>query len=347
MLLHSDGQFAQVGEGFFKKELLRVGKWRHPVTGGDVKVTRERLERIVESTRKYHAAGHKTAFPDGHTVSAKANMGHWGTPFIEGDRLYATVKVEDEDALRKVGKTIQDVSVYLEPLVVPETGEQLVDVLTHVCATPVPVVGGQENFIKLSRDGGVVELRPFERVQQEESMDALKEALGLSRDAGDADVVALAVQMRDKVETLEASAKHANEQVEKLSRELAAAQKAVEAAEQAEKTRVETAALSFVDEVKTKSAEAGSPVAKDDLDEIKAIWVGGNEALARKLGKLHLGAAAATDTESLSRPAPQEEKEAEKNKSDLAEALSRAFEAQGLNAKLTVKNGSLVIEREG
>jgi hypothetical protein len=143
------------GAARFRKEVLRVGTWRHPLTGQRLNFTRADLDDYAANTNRWLELGHRSYFPDGHTESARANLGQWSEFAREGNRLMATVEVPDADTAALIGKTINDVSCDIKFGLRSSSGEQFPGgVVFHVAATPQPVIPGQSNFVRLSYEAG-------------------------------------------------------------------------------------------------------------------------------------------------------------------------------------------------
>jgi hypothetical protein len=153
-MLGSGEAFESMGSGKFAKDILHVGTYKHPVTGKVIEVTPERITRIAKHTQEYIANGNDVFFPDGHTTEATKNLGDWPGPFFKyGDRLMGVVEPKKQKAIEGVAdKTINRVSAYIDFDVKDGKGNVYPEVITHVCATPMPVIGGQSDFVKLSRD---------------------------------------------------------------------------------------------------------------------------------------------------------------------------------------------------
>jgi len=151
---HKGEAFASQGLGKFAKDVVRIGRWVHPANGREVVFDAARLQRLAENTQKYLANGNKIPFPDGHSLKAKDNMGFWPGPFIvHRDALVAVVEPTDDDAKKGImDGSIDAVSVFIEPEVVDPKGNKYPEVITHVCATNYPVLTGQGDFLKLSRE---------------------------------------------------------------------------------------------------------------------------------------------------------------------------------------------------
>jgi len=141
----------------FKKEVLRRGRWIHQGTGEKLEFDVPLLERLAQDTNKWIALGQKVHFPVGpdcHEEDARdalQNLGYWSNFRVEGDRLVADVEVLDEQAIAKIGKTIQDVSPEIRWPARAATGEVLEAAIFHVAATPIPAIPAQSNFERLSQ----------------------------------------------------------------------------------------------------------------------------------------------------------------------------------------------------
>lgn len=152
-VVHHGEAFASQGLGKYAKDVVRVGKWLHPLTGQAVEFDSERLQRLAKNTSAYLANGNKIPFPDGHSMKVKDNMGFWPGPFIvHRDALVAVVEPTDEAAKVKIADgSLDGVSVYIETGVVDPKGNKYDEVITHVCGTNYPVLTGQGDFLKLSQ----------------------------------------------------------------------------------------------------------------------------------------------------------------------------------------------------
>lgn len=212
LVLFQGNGFTIEGPKRFKKDILRVGRWKHPVTGQDVDITQDRIERLATATEQYRQTMDRKAipFPDGHTFDAKKNLGYWTSFAVEGDRLVGVVEVTDDEAARKIEQgSIRSVSARIDPEVRDTKGAVYSEAMTHVCATPIPVLDGQQDFVKLSREAdGFGLLVPVDlsgvQPKKEKLMDPKKLAalLGLPEDADEAKILAAVKSSGDSLKTL-------------------------------------------------------------------------------------------------------------------------------------------------
>ncbi len=155
LLGHKGESFASQGLGKFVKEIVRVGLWKHPVTGQEVNFDRARLNRICNNSNRYLDCGNKIPFPSGHSFKNEDNMGWWTGPFmVENDKLYGVVSPTDPGAAQRIKDgTLDAVSARID-MTVDAKGNEFEDCLIHVCGTNYPVLTEQKDFVQLSTEGG-------------------------------------------------------------------------------------------------------------------------------------------------------------------------------------------------
>lgn len=161
VLYQGAGFEAQGGPRRFVKDVLRVGHWIHPITKQNVNITPERIRNLVKNTEAYRQTLDRKAVPfqDGHNFDAKKTLGWWTQFFSHGDRLYGVVEVTDEEAAKKMDQgSIRSVSARIDPNVGDGKGGVFDEAFTHVCATPLAVLDGQQDFLKLSREADSIDL---------------------------------------------------------------------------------------------------------------------------------------------------------------------------------------------
>lgn len=153
-IIHRGDAFESQGLGKFAKDVVRVGEWKHPVTGQEVKFDRARLEKLSENTKRYLENGNKIPYPDGHSFKVKDNMGFWPGPFmVHGEALFAVVEPTDEEAKKMMlDGSLDAVSVLIDFDVTDPKGHKYEEVITHVCGTNYPVITEQGPFLKLSQE---------------------------------------------------------------------------------------------------------------------------------------------------------------------------------------------------
>jgi hypothetical protein len=200
-ILFSDpgSKWSQVGEHFFRKEIIHAGTWVHPSDGSTQEFPPARLSRIAQESNRFLDATGRAPFPDGHKYDSKSNMGWWHAWEFDKreDIFFGLLEVPSDEIAGRIGKDIRDVSMTLLAREVDSYGREYHDVIIHACATPYPVIDGQRNFepveVSLSRGGPparvyVPSAYAAERAKKsEESSMTISEkamvALGLNKDA--------------------------------------------------------------------------------------------------------------------------------------------------------------------
>jgi len=155
MKLFSKGKLEAKGGTFYGKDVLRVGRWIHPVTGQDINMTEERLEKLARNTRAFADNGNKIPYPKGHNTDPEKNRGFWNGQLVLDDEgaLYGVVDVRDEKHREGLDNgTIDGVSVNIEFNHTDPKGKVYDEVITHICSTNYPVVTEQGGFLKLSAE---------------------------------------------------------------------------------------------------------------------------------------------------------------------------------------------------
>lgn len=161
LVLYQGAAFTDQGSKRFTKDVLRVGKWIHPITKQVVEITPSRIRNLVKNTEAYRQTLDRKAVPfqDGHNFDAKKTLGWWNRFWVDGDRLVGEVEVTDSEAAKKIEeRSIRSVSARIDPNVNDTKGGVFDEAFTHVCATPLAVLDGQQDFQQLSREADPVEL---------------------------------------------------------------------------------------------------------------------------------------------------------------------------------------------
>jgi hypothetical protein len=158
VVLFQGGEYESTGGGLFAKDVAVDGDFLDVKTGKVVSITPERRRRIAAETNRFLENGNEIPFPDGHTWDAEKNLGDWPGPFIvHGDRLVGIVKAKGDDVVDKIktGK-INRVSMVLSRNHVDPKGKIYDECIIQCCATPIPVLTGQRDFVALSQGGAEI-----------------------------------------------------------------------------------------------------------------------------------------------------------------------------------------------
>jgi len=159
----SPAGFSPVARGRFRKEVIREGTWIHPTRNFRLSVTRDRMRRWVEKFRLMRKRGIRVPVPFGHSYDPKDNAGFVEELELVGNTLVAVLHIPDDRDARKLGATVRDVSLSINPDFRDGQGRRYGEVVEHVALTTRPVVPGQGDFVPLELpDGSRAELWHFE-----------------------------------------------------------------------------------------------------------------------------------------------------------------------------------------
>jgi hypothetical protein len=131
---------------YFWKDVIRPGKYVHPVRGFTLDVDRPRMQRWAATGRRMIAAGINIPANADHSSSAYDALGRILDFRIEGDSLLALHQMIGSDAAKLAARN--QASVGIDPDFVDGRGRRWGEAIVHVALTPVPVVPGQGPFIQ-------------------------------------------------------------------------------------------------------------------------------------------------------------------------------------------------------
>ena len=148
----------RAGEGLpdgarFWKELIREGEWQNARAGFTLLVDRDRLERWRDRFAAMGDAGIRVPVPWGHSYDPRDNAGFVEEVELRDGGLWGLLNVPDAEDAAKLGKTVQGVSVSINPDFVDGTGRGWGEVIEHVALTNYPVVTDQGEFLQAGTDG--------------------------------------------------------------------------------------------------------------------------------------------------------------------------------------------------
>ena len=141
----------------FKKELLKVGKWKHSAaTDGILNVTKEMLKSMVKNFKD--KVLDNVSVPLGHPTTDDPSKNSGEVVGLElskdEDKLMATVDVKDEATAEKIKKgLIKGISAsFGEGYIKKDTGENVGPTLFHAALVGEPYIKGMAGFVPLSDD---------------------------------------------------------------------------------------------------------------------------------------------------------------------------------------------------
>jgi len=135
----------------FEKELIREGAWVHPTKKFTFRVTPGRMRGWLKTFARMKAGGLKVPLPFGHSYDPRDNAGFLEDLRLEGNRLIGVLAVARPEDAERVGTTIRDVSVCVNPNFVDAHGNRFGEAIEHVALTNYPMVEGQPNFAPVER----------------------------------------------------------------------------------------------------------------------------------------------------------------------------------------------------
>lgn len=237
----------------FKKHILNKGPLIHPVSKRRINIDDEFIRKL------------QTNFHDGvcdivqvplandanqHSEDPLRNIGEVVDIQQEGDKVYAMIDVRDEDAAKKMGKTLLGASALMSlNYTDTRTGKPAGPTLLHACVTNRPYVVGLDNYEEIvaataDNTSSVVLLSAdpvtAETTEETEMPKTLDELLAQLKEEHGIDVRALQASTSEKEAELEQAtalsntlseevtkakhdAEHAQETVQKLTEELSGA----------------------------------------------------------------------------------------------------------------------------
>jgi hypothetical protein len=141
----------------FKKEIIRVGRFRHPQDPDEVvEITEGRLRKWAENFRR---AGVKVWVPYRHSADPKDNTGWVESMYVDGGRLFAVMRIVDDETVGLLREgVVEDVSVGVDLDYVDGEGRRFGEVVRHVALTLDPYVRKQEGFIEMTDEGNNIRI---------------------------------------------------------------------------------------------------------------------------------------------------------------------------------------------
>lgn len=150
--IERDGQIVRR----FKKELIHVGLYRHPVMDWTLDVTTERMDAWIAASKTMAENGVKVPIVADHAIGdSERTLGYVeGALWREGDVLYGVHEIVG-DAQIALALRINQTSVWIDQDFHDGEGRSYGEVILHNSITPEPVVNDQEGFVAIaaSRSG--------------------------------------------------------------------------------------------------------------------------------------------------------------------------------------------------
>ena len=148
----SSRNMANAAEGtqLFKKDMLKIGVYEHPVFGWTLDITEERLHRFVAAFKSMREAGVDVEVPLDHSSSAAANLGYVVDMFVEPDEdgvltLYGMHEIRGEEAINIIERN-KNVSVLIDKDFKDGKANSYGEAIVHSSVVQQPVLPGQGDF---------------------------------------------------------------------------------------------------------------------------------------------------------------------------------------------------------
>lgn len=145
----------------YKKDMIKVGTYIHPVHKWKLSVTPERLTRWLVNFQAMRANGIDIEVPSDHSFSAEKNLGYVVDAVIEKDvngvlTLFGILEIKGEQANNIVQRN-KNVSVWISDNYVDGKGNFYGEVIKHCSVVQQPVMPGQETFIPIAASSQGIE----------------------------------------------------------------------------------------------------------------------------------------------------------------------------------------------
>lgn len=170
----------------FLKDVIWEGNWSHPKEGWELPVTIERMDRWAENFSRMREHGVEVPVVRDHRVTADATLGYVKSLFRVGDTLKCRLEARGSDSIDTIER-VKFVSIGLLGEFKDGEGNEYGEVIEHIGMTPVPVIPGQGDMVRIaaSRGQSPQEIPIFRRLATEDStmdLKALAKLLGVKEE---------------------------------------------------------------------------------------------------------------------------------------------------------------------
>ncbi len=132
----------------FRKDLIRVGRFSHPIEDWTLDVTADRLAKWLANFQKMRANGVDVEVLADHTESGQRSdriRGYVVDMFTEGDTLFGILEMSGEKGI-DLAETVRNVSVEIQDPFTDGSGNDYGEVIAAVAIVEKPIVSGQQPF---------------------------------------------------------------------------------------------------------------------------------------------------------------------------------------------------------
>lgn len=137
----------------FIKDLIRVGRYVHPVEGWSLDVTPDKLDQLAAAYHKMRQNGVDVEVVTDHSFKAKDVIGGLVDVYRRGDVLYGLHEFVGKTSI-DLAEKVKNVSIWLEPSFVDGKANSYGEVILHSSLVQQPIVPDQAGFIPVEVAAG-------------------------------------------------------------------------------------------------------------------------------------------------------------------------------------------------
>ena len=183
----------------FRKDLIALGTFKHPVHGWKLKVTRDRAKLWVAAFDKMLAAGCEMAVNRDHLPGVDNHVGYLVGMEFKDNRLFGIIEARGEQAIKDCLR-VNRVSIEVLPDYVDGKGVHYGEAVVGLAITANPVASGQSGFVPIAASTESVTAGPAFTFEGETAVDFAELTKLLGADATEdncVDLVTAALKDRD------------------------------------------------------------------------------------------------------------------------------------------------------
>jgi len=214
----------------FKKDMISVGVYTHPIWEWTMDVTEERLYRWAAAFEAMQTNGVDVEVPVDHNFGAESNLGYVVEMFVAPNAdgiptLYGIHEIRGEDNI-KVIEANKNVSVAIEKDFVDGKGNHYGEAIVHSSVVQQPVVPGQDEFEKIAASAKgpqqnvpvlTLSIEKKGKNMNEEMLAKLKEVLGAGDDLTEENALS---RITERIETLNTAKSDVDKELLNIKAEL-------------------------------------------------------------------------------------------------------------------------------
>lgn len=178
----------------FRKDMISVGVYTHPVHGWSMDATPDRIDRWVAAFQSMSKNGIDVEINVDHNLQADAVLGYVVDMFREGDNLIGIFEFIGQKSI-DLASVVKNVSIGVDRDYQDGKGIAYGEAITHCAVVQQPIASGQESFQPIEASRLETNRRPvlvfgLQKIEKEQIMtgigkevlDKLKELLGAGDD---------------------------------------------------------------------------------------------------------------------------------------------------------------------